>query len=73
MTGVNYDTTLGFSNTNETGVSVFDTAEKVSYSQKRLTPLFGVTMTPSFLQCTQVQDHPCDAIWALEKLKSLVQ
>ena len=34
-----------------TGVSVFDTTNRVSYSHKRLTPLFGVTVTPSFLQC----------------------
>ena len=34
-----------------TGVSVFGTTKRVSYLHKHLTPLFGVTMTPSFLQC----------------------
>ena len=36
-----------------TGVRIFDTTERVSYTHKHLTPLFGVTMTPSFLQCSQ--------------------
>lgn len=35
-----------------TGVSVSDT-KRVSYLHKRLTPCFGVTMTPSFLQCSR--------------------
>ena len=46
--GVNYDTA---SVAPMTGVSVFGTTEGVSYLHKHLTPLFGVTMTPSFLQC----------------------